>query len=736
MDKPLLCNCLWPPLEDLSKALEEALENSKSAHSEIYSHDTSQIQTVATEWLKILLINKGGDNLFRRIKDWINERETEIWPKTYTSLCRLAARTRERESLSIDFANDAHKHLDSFREHAESRAESYIELARAIYPVSPDESSIYFDRAIEIASRIGEENIDRWAALLHLAKAAGEPGNPRPKTAYRLSRIAELTYEYVARDKHFDWDSTVESLTNLCPSSALAVLSRWRDRRFGYSGRLFPLVIYQLCNQGLLPAHTPISLCGIDAQWKRLQDLKRMIAESDHVNVQVASQIAYRYLQFSPPVGSEIKELKELSNNSGLDFTGLERFVARDSESVSKDVASTREAAHTTLKKEQPLDWDEIFQDVDFGCSIKIRSAYDLGHSYGSAYYCSSFFREAFKRVAVGKESQFVRAICTWPDFDIFMVRVLLDELLSKPLKQQSLKKALEYAVIKVCRKEPEMISRRGWRALLPFERLSDEGLVSDDDVVLATIEGFESQTKKLGASGFFKLIDPLAATLSPSEADEALNFGFDLLEELLKPEDGDGPWLDDLKPPISLISSLAGYIWSGLGSPVASERWEHAHAVRAAVELGWAEILDALASWADTEEAFPFVDQNLEFYLWHARQWLLIGLVRGGIENSTALRSVVSFLHRMVNLNHVLIRDLAAQGLQALATSGELDYTEVSDFTSVNQPILSEVPYSGWPELDIEEEIDCEDALTEDEKYYFGIDIGPYWLAPLGRAF
>jgi hypothetical protein len=61
--------------------------------------------------------------------------------------------------------------LEASREDAESRAASYVELGRAILPVSPSEAGAYFNRAVEIASRIGDENVDRWAAFLHLANS-------------------------------------------------------------------------------------------------------------------------------------------------------------------------------------------------------------------------------------------------------------------------------------------------------------------------------------------------------------------------------------------------------------------------------------------------------------------------------------------------------------------------------------------------------------------------------------
>lgn len=725
--------CGRPP-QDLAKSIEDALNRTKSAYSSVYNGDKSIYQTVVLEWLKIILDTQDEANLLlKEFKGWLDKNKSDMWPKTLTSMCRLAARTSGRESLAIDFSVNTYECLSHSREHAESRAESYVELARAIFPVSLDESSCHFNHAIEIASRIGEENLDRWSAFLHLATAAGEQDTPRPQTAYRLSRIAELTYEYVARDKHFDWNRTVESMTELCASSALAILSRWRDRRFGDSGRLLPLVIYQICAQGRLPAHAPVALSGIDAQWSRLQDLKCVVAESDPTHSQIAAQIAYRYIRVSSPSVIELQEIRKLGKETGISFADIERLIHAECEYASKKSNCEERFVSTSPQEKQKPDWNELFRDVNFSCSDALRTTYESGRSDGSFFGLDSFFREAFERVSVGKESQLVRAICNWPDFDIFTLRHLLDAVSLHPPRQMSFKAAIKNAVLEACRRTPENVTRRGWGALIPFEKLNEAGLVSDKDVVLATLEGFESQTKSLNASGFFKLLDPLAATLSSDEAEEVLNFGFDLLEELLKPEDGDGPWQVELMPPTSLNSSVAGYIWSGLGSPVASERWEYAHVVRAVVELGWTEIIDELIGWANSETALPFTDSTLDFYLWHARQWLLIGLARGGLDNPVALKTATQFLQQMASVDHVVIRDFAAQ---ALLVSGELSDGCLSRLNNVNQSTLAEQVYSGWYKADTNEEPEYEKTLSDDEKYYFGIDVGPYWLNPLGRAF
>src|SRR5690606_36229657 len=114
----------------------------------------------------------------------------------------------------------------------------------------------------EVASKIGDENLSRWDAILDLADRSVRRGRPVPETAYRFARCAELTYDYVVRDKHFDWHGTVEALTGLCPPSSLAILSRWRDRGFGWSERIVPVAVIKLVERGELNPLNALPLIG------------------------------------------------------------------------------------------------------------------------------------------------------------------------------------------------------------------------------------------------------------------------------------------------------------------------------------------------------------------------------------------------------------------------------------------------------------------------------------------
>ncbi|WCM24690.1 NACHT domain-containing protein [Paraburkholderia bryophila] len=722
---------------DLGKAFNDALEVTTRAASEDYQHQFNIEQVAALEWIRLLRESSAtGETFVRALRAWIGGKEYRLWPDTLTSMCRIAARTKELLDLALELAVATLESLEASRENAEARTDAYQRLSRAVLPVSRAEAAAYFDRAVEISSRIGDENLDRWSALLRLAEASAQHGLTRPCSAYRLSRVAELTYEYVDRDKHFDWQRTIEALLGLCAPSALAILSRWRDRNFGDAGRLFRMAVYSLVRAGRLPAIAPVALSGLDAGWDSLDDIKRAVdAITDSDERRFSLRVGYRYMRVVSHDLATWADLAELGRALDVELPDIERLLAATRAAAQAPTSLQSHRTHDSVHRSAP-DWDQLFGGVDLANPEALRQTYLTLKTLDPPYQISEFYKQGVKRSGPGKMAEFVRAIATWPDFGVFELRDLLDAVPAPAVKLFSLRKTLREAILTACRNTPEYAQRRGWGSVFSSERLYAQSIVSDDDVVTAILEGFARRIDTLDARDFFLLLDPLSTRISSDAADSVLNFGLDLLEDVLRAEDGDGPWHLRLTPPPSIQDALAGYLWVSLGSPAAGERWQTAHAVRSCIELDWTDLLSALATRACGGSAAPFADHRLVFYEWHARQWLMVALARGSIDRPTAMKPFIPFIEASAKEAHVLLRHFASETLKALHCAGVVPLETIADFGAINVGRLPAVEYSGWrgqsPDEDVAEEIE----LPSNEKYYFGIDIGPYWFAPLGRAF
>ena len=735
MAAEIACGRQFP---NLDHEIELALGQTQSASSRDYQQNFNLEKVAAIEWVQILR-DAGSiqpDQIDVLLK-WIDKND-RIYSSTLTRMCRVTARTERLGDLSLQLSSRAFDQLAASRGDAETRVDDLQELARAIFFVSKSEAAAYFDKAIDIASKIGEEHLSRWTTFLDLADAAHRPGEARPRTAYRLARVAELTYEHMARDKYMDWDRLVEGLVGLCPSSSLAILSRWRDREFGFAGELLPVAIYSLIDHGLLPRRAAVALSGTVRGWKRVNDIKAAIdAESDNDRKRSILRIAYRFLRIQPYEAPTWRELKALADSLAMSLPDLERLLqSSEAKGASESVTAAPVPWAGPHKEVHEPDWDAIFGGVDLRDAAAVLAARRSLKKADYRSYVREFYEEGCRRATLSEIDGYLRAIQSDDGFSVFSFMDVIRHLPETSKRLQSVRSELKKAALSLAAREPNRVGRRGWGHKGPFDRLYAERIVLEKDVASARIKGYLSQFETLDAQELFHLVDPLARHLTSDEADEVLNFGFDLLEEVLEGEDGDGPWKDSLAPSSSCEEALAGYLWAGLARPSTAERWEHAHCVRNCLELDWQSLLSALATRASGADPHPFVDRGLDFYEWHARQWLCLALARGAMDAPRAVAPFLAFLDSAAREQHVVIRHFAADALRRLNVVHTLPADLLAIANSANRAALATEIYDRGELEIVDDDASGDEAADNDEKYFFGIDIGPYWFAPLGRAF
>lgn len=722
---------------DFSEATQEALKATNAARSKDYSNVFNLDQVAALEWIRALRDASISDfTSLAAYRAWFEDKAKSFWPATMAGVCRSAARTKVLESFALEVSVKAYEAIEQNREHAESRVESYQILARAIFPASITEARNYFERAVEMSNRIGQENLARWGALICLAEASGKDSPPRPESAYRLARGTELAYEYVERDKHFDWGRTIDGLLSLCPASTIATLSRWRDRKFGYADKLLKTATDRLVKRGLLPPIAPIALCPIGEEWARAEDLVKAVEHESKKEVQRKTlSVGYRYLRVSSPSLKELERVSELARTCDFVAPDIERLLAQAREPKREGRNSARQYEPETRERRNDPDWDVLFKGVALTNSVELRAAYLRLRTFDPPYKTDEFYQEALERCGLGRAAEFCLAIAQWPEFEAYELRQLFGAIGKHRTKPIALRRAMAEVVLAVCRTSPERARRKGWGGSFPYSEIIDEGIVTDCQIVDAVLEGFLAKVTVLTAGELFQMLEPLASRLTNDEADDALHFGLSLLESDLHPDDGDGPWNEDMKPLDSCEAALAGYLWAALGSPSTFVRWEAAHAVRATIELGWTPVINELAKIAVIGSPGAFVDKRFVFYKWHSRLWLAIALARCAAEHRDMVSIFGEYLLMSANEEHVLLRYFAACALHELPELlGEM--ATLGSPEKINASELPLVEYDTYRRPEVETEPTNDSSGDAVDKYYFGIDIGPYWLEPLGRVF
>jgi hypothetical protein len=732
---------------DLANAIAETKTASTKTEEMSYREKSDTSDEIARIWFDILLTAKSNDAAsVNAFEQWVTSLKWPLFTTTLTHLARLAARSSMLEAFALNYVGRAFSLIRDEREDAESKSDSYVKLARAVLTVSRSEAAAYFNEAVEVASKIGDENIDRWRALLELADRAASRDRPNPVIAYRLARCAELTYDYVVQDKYFEWEATVEAISGLCGKSSLAILSRWRDRGFGWAERILPVAIDFLVARGDLDPKVALALIGFRAQWNEPLLLKSVLATcASNTENESATGLVYRYMTLEGQSVRRWRELKSILGGYGIVLPELderiawseceEQYIKSEENGYVINAASQRESL-------DEHDWDAIFEDIDLSVANDISRAHRRFKDFEPPYYHQRFFEEACCRVHVGKEAEFIAAISDVVDFDLYHLRIFLEQFPEHWRSRIAVKSALAQTIKTFCGRFCMEISKSRYYEILPLKTACELSGIPEDNVVDVVLAAIGEATEIAGAGRLFTIVGLLAPKLTENEALEALSFGLDLFDPVLEDTDGDGPWSSKLEPPTEIEGSVAGYIWGCLATPRASLRWEATHVVRALCTLGDVKVLNYLIKLANGASADAFYDAHLHFYELHARQWLLIGLARAAKERPGLIAPHVDFLVKLAfnGEPHVLIREFAKRTILALLDAGFLE--PQADLRQrllvVNVSTLPSVESKSYQRLknmerNVEDKADMED---DKDRFYFGIDIGPYWLAPLGTCF
>jgi hypothetical protein len=724
--------------ESISDEIKRTRQASSRAGRAYYRDDFHTANEIALLWYEILhkLDVEDATNL-SDFSQWKNGLSRPLSTPILTALARLCGQKESTKSKALEFALGAFNVAKDERADAEIKSHAYIAAARALLVVSRPDAEACFTEAVEVASKIGDENLSRWDAILDLAGRATHLNRPSPETAYRFARCAELTYEYVDRDKHFDWHATVEGLCGLCPSSALAILSRWRDRRFGRPERILPIATNWLIKRGILDARDAVPLIGFRAQWPYEQLLDRALEKcATGGEKEIAAAHVYRYMRLG---GEDFWKFREVALRHGISIAGLDDVIALQEANEAQKLDDGQQKNFPLRKQSEPAqNWNKVFAGCDLTTADGLSRAYAAFKGSNPPIYHDQFFSEGVLRLALGSESAFIDAVGNTPDFELFHLRIFLEQVPDAWRSRPAIRRALESTIKVFCRRYCMGISKNRHYEVLPLKLACEVAGIAEADIVGVVLDAVGEMPDLVASGRLFSLVGLLATSLSQDDALEALKFGLDLFNPVLEERDGDGPWSISLLPPTDVRASVAGYIWASMAAPEGVSRWEGAHAVLSLVALSRHDLLAHLMHFAAERVGGPFADARLPFYQLHALQWFLIGIARGAAEYPAMLAPWLWQISdwALKDQRHVLIRCFAARAGLALVDNQVLENGEglKMRLRQVNISPLPVVESKSYSRVDRKPMNEL--ATDDDDRFFFGIDFGPYWYAPLGKVF
>ena len=656
--------------------LDHCLTKWRSHHHAGSRQRSRTADEIARVWSHILDDPRYDRADWDRLLAWRHELSVPLFIPTEITLARRAARRSGLAHVALELAAGAFAQVGGPDEDAESQIDSCVSIARAVFPVSLDEARAYFDRAVLLSSRVGEENVPSWESMLDLGATATRDAIDLPVTAYRFARAAELTYAHCARDKHFDWERSITTLAGLSLRLAPAQFSRWLDRRFGDENRYLPtLAEYQL-ERGVLSPALGVVLEAFAGNWDRAGLLKRALeCKVDPAPAAVAATLLVRHARLDGSSVATWHHILATLDRHGMDtreaLAGL--ATATRVEAALQQSAAPRRGSRR--RQRTARDYSRLFCDLDPTSAADLAAAATRLKASKPPFEWRDFYATAMSLVPAGGEARFLDALTVGALPSLIGLRDVVDALPGDWATRAAVPPALAHLVRKLVRTNSRRVTLNT-DDLLPWSRIQAICGLSKRDLAREAVAATGEQQDPLGANDLFRLVSLLAALMTPIEAQATMARALALYEPLFEPASGDGSWSANLLPPASSLGHVwAGYLWAALGAPEASRRWKAAHAVRRLAALGQGEVLGELVSLANIGEAGPFADARLRFYTLHAQLWLVIALARAAVENPHAIAPHAPWLHVLASIDapHLLIRAFAARTLLALERAGAL---------------------------------------------------------------
>ena len=690
---------------------------------------------VSKLWVQILSRIDDPAPRMSRFIEWKNSLKRQLFTPDLCLLVRVCAGSIPLKDYAIDFAVEAAEILQNERMEAELKVEGFCEIARSIFVLNPGEANCYFDQAVEVAGRIGQEHLDYWKAIIELSEQSATVGSPQSELAYRVSRGAEVAYEYVARDKYFDWEGTVEAITTLCPASSLAILSRWRDRDFGWQERILPIALSKLVDMGEISHLGQLSTIGVDIHSQTPEVLSAALASCEDEQIRRGIfEETVNYALVSDVSSSRLSGFVKIGQSNGWP---VEQLTAHLSVTKCTEARTDNNNGFSgTDERSEEKDWNRIFYGLQFDDPDTIRICFDRFRDTKPPYYMSEFVARFFERTSSGKEADALKSIFLMKDISLYDTRGILEALPENWRKLQSVTRTLREIIEKVCRTHFYDVAKSRYYQPLPFEFIAEVTGMSTSEIFGIVVDESAKHPDLFGSQRLLTLVGLLASQISSREAQDTLSYGLALFEKEMNESDGDGAWRPELFPPCDATTGLAGYLWSSLAAPEVSTRWQAAHVVCLLASFRDTKTLSALGRLANAEQPNVFHDLSLPFYRYAAEQWLLIALQRALKAGHSMPEELVKFILDSCapTVTQAIIRGFAAQCALLLNENGTvtLDEKEVARLQKVNTSGLAPASKQrASNELTTRSE-----PLNKDDQYYFGLDLPQYWFAPLGRVF
>ncbi len=708
---------------------------SAKSYSSYREYEPAPYEIARQRFKNIYLLSNNEDNEVQEFLKDINDDKVKLNLNDKIHIVRVCCRQPQLESLIDDIEISCNQSMQTYSvdDSPESYADQFISLSRAVLNVSPKDSGIYFDKAIEIVSNFGDEAVVRWEAVVSIAKKSAENNTSKPETAYRFMRCAELIGETVAREKHWDRNDALTTCFMLSPESAFAIANRWKERYVGWSDRQIIALANSAVDSNLIPSSALWCLSAFSWEHGIVKFCEKCIkSEPSHQKCQnIFNDLVndFRIKDIRGKVWSQIDTLASQYGLSHPELVHIEQLSKSEKDNENYYLLSKQE-------KEEDYNWRELYGEFDITSHDGLKCALEKFKSPKDVRETEKFWSGCYAKLTSRNAASFLTLIREVEFLNFYDIQNVFEQFPSKWKEKPGILQAWNQAVEYIAQRFPYRFTNIYERRYL-LESF-DNSPSTLDAIQQGILKWFSESVDLESANALFGFAHYCTSLITVSQAEQLLDYGLYRFEMQIEDDFGDGAWCSALLPPNDLNKSLAGYIFANLGSPHNEERWRAVHAVIRLYKLGCKEQIKYLLEFMLSGDVDSFLPPNFLFYIMHAKLYLLAALSRCVIDDSSLLidKSKV-FSEIAINSNHVLIQLYAKNIALQIETSAQGSYDE---YTLKQLNLICDSPYppivdnkysyhtnSPWHE---------ENTIDITRELWFGYDFDRYWFEPLGRVF
>jgi hypothetical protein len=618
----------------------------------------------------------------------------------------------------------------------EERANAYISLARAVIPQSHPDATAYFSKAVEAVSKFGDEIGDRWQAVIAVAKRATS-GNVGAELTYRFLRCGEMVQE--TNDRVADHADVLRVAVNLHAPSAFSALSRWRDRARGWFDEQIRALTTESVQQDILSSSSAFCFTGFLGCNGKTEYSELCVSKAhDRSTRELILRMALRDAELADVESKELQKLRKVA----AEFPAEDARIAdRIAKSAATAVTRPRSRVGPFVSPERvspAVRIDPLLHGIDVLDKAELNRAIEVMEGMEPPREPETFWTEVISRVPLGREADFLEVFLALKETSYFEAGHVIAKIQASWRGKAAVERDWDWFLTEI-----------GKRFAFEFTnsyRLTywrDQYALTENDLAAVRNGIFDrlaESVELVDAATFFGFVWAAVSRLEPTQAVALLDYSLGRFEKHIPTDFGDGEWSEWLRPPDAVSEDVAGLIWSALGSPYSSHRWQAAHCVRRLADLGCADEIAALVRWMEVDAVGSFGSKRYPFYRLHARLYALIAFARAAIDHPRLLQPHSRFFASVAleGIPHILIQKNAAEIAVRIeeAMPGTYEREMLVKLRKVGVSPLPARTVIGYNNTSVDTPWHARGEVDLTIKLFFDFDFDRYWFNQLGSVF